>query len=277
MIGLWLLAGSLTFGTEELRTSSELERISDSVILRIAEDAYREGLGLLHDSRKALPHFERARHAYAKLWDHEYRTPLLAGNLAQLSLICDQLPEAIIWYHRGLALDPRNRNLRDGLTLARSKVRYSIEEESKSARPGELSSIIFDGNPCWMAGVCFALYSGSWLLLARGWMRQRRWVFHTGFFLLLVSLAIAYGYWREQRSLFAELKKSNGVIGDGETVLRIGNGALYPPRLRQPLPAGLEVKILLVRGDWLQIELLNGVIGWIRAEEAIFDLDQRIS
>jgi uncharacterized protein YraI len=47
------------------------------------------------------------------------------------------------------------------------------------------------------------------------------------------------------------------------TPLRAGNAASYPVRV--PLPAGAEVRELLRRGAWVQVEVAGGAAGWVPA------------
>ena len=53
------------------------------------------------------------------------------------------------------------------------------------------------------------------------------------------------------------------VVVARPTELRTGNGPDYPPRLDAPLPRGCEARRLFVRGDWWQVELGGGVVGWV--------------
>ena len=49
------------------------------------------------------------------------------------------------------------------------------------------------------------------------------------------------------------------------------HGLNYPPRSETPLNRGVEARLLFVRGDWLQIELSGGEIGWVPSEYALVD------
>jgi hypothetical protein len=61
------------------------------------------------------------------------------------------------------------------------------------------------------------------------------------------------------------------VIADDGVLLRKGNGLSYPPRYETPLNRGVEARLLVSRGDWLQIELEGGEIGWVPREYARVD------
>jgi hypothetical protein len=61
------------------------------------------------------------------------------------------------------------------------------------------------------------------------------------------------------------------VISDDGVLLRAGNGLSYPARSETPLNRGVEARLLYVRGDWLQIELGSGELGWVPREYALVD------
>jgi hypothetical protein len=39
-----------------------------------------------------------------------------------------------------------------------------------------------------------------------------------------------------------------------------------------PLFSGVEARLRFEKGDWLQIELASGEIGWIRCKDALIDV-----
>ena len=50
---------------------------------------------------------------------------------------------------------------------------------------------------------------------------------------------------------------------DGESFVRHPDLPLLPP--------GLEGRRLYERGDWLQIQLVSGEIGWVRRDQVLVD------
>src|SRR5262249_35174178 len=53
------------------------------------------------------------------------------------------------------------------------------------------------------------------------------------------------------------------VVAENEVILRNGNGLSYSEKFAVPVNRGTEARLLFVRGDWLQVELLTGEAGWI--------------
>jgi len=62
------------------------------------------------------------------------------------------------------------------------------------------------------------------------------------------------------------------ITADG-VPLREGNGVAYPARYDAPLNRGVEARLLFVRGDWLQIELAGGEVGWVPGASTVSDAD----
>jgi uncharacterized protein YgiM (DUF1202 family) len=61
------------------------------------------------------------------------------------------------------------------------------------------------------------------------------------------------------------------VIAEDNVILRKGNGLSYPPRYEQPVNRGVEARLRYERGDWLQIELAGGEVGWVPRAVALVD------
>ena len=53
------------------------------------------------------------------------------------------------------------------------------------------------------------------------------------------------------------------VILSGPQTLRSGRGDGYEPVLKQTLGAGVEMRILNERADWVEVELRDGHTGWL--------------
>jgi hypothetical protein len=55
------------------------------------------------------------------------------------------------------------------------------------------------------------------------------------------------------------------VVTADEVAARSADSSLAPLALPDPLPAGVEVRRLEVRGDWTRVRLANGRDVWIRS------------
>jgi len=162
-----------------------------------------------------------------------------------------------------LGKNPDDQSARALLNQLRQDVEYSTPD----MRPTE---------PFWLewralshSGKMLAAWSSLFAATIVGW-RRRRWM---GYFLLAaVSLAVvglislcAFLEWRDNQRNAAKPV----VVVSQHTVLRRGNGEDYPPRIPAALSPGAEVRRLFERHGWLQVELANGIVGWLPVDSAI--------
>jgi hypothetical protein len=77
----------------------------------------------------------------------------------------------------------------------------------------------------------------------------------------MLAADLAFEHWASR----AEGQHPLVVIADDGVLLRKGNGEAYPRRYDTPLNRGVEARLLYARGDWLQIELTSGEVGWVWA------------
>ncbi len=61
------------------------------------------------------------------------------------------------------------------------------------------------------------------------------------------------------------------VIAADGVLLRRGDGLAYMPRYDTPVNRGVEARLLFARGDWLQIELAAGEVGWVPRRLVLLD------
>ncbi len=241
-------------------------------VLRSAEAAFAGAVRQRADPDKAQSLFRTAAELYGQLGERGARNAALYRNEGNAWLLADELPRAILAYRRGLRLSPSDRALQEALAYARDRVHYSVS--GSFARPP------VDDRPPWLprvglAGWSFALllgcYALSWVVLARGWVARRGRLLAlglTGFVLTAIAVGLlAVGAYYEERRHRLPLV----VIAKDGVVLRKGNGEAYPPRCEASLGRGVEAWLLFRRGDWLQVELSGGEVGWAPAAAALVD------
>jgi hypothetical protein len=84
-------------------------------------------------------------------------------------------------------------------------------------------------------------------------------------------LCFAIVFFFQMRAEKTEAEHPLVVISADQTYFHKGNHSLYPRAYDTPLNRGSEARLLQVRGDWLQIELTGGQVGWVPQERALFD------
>src|SRR5262249_17000404 len=106
-----------------------------------------------------------------------------------------------------------------------------------------------------------------------------------------LATAVFVGIWlfQDERQRAWENDHPLVVVAADRVVLHKGNGAAYPwydaangtwekssgprPAERAALNRGVEARLRFDKGDWVQIELTGGEIGWVRRSEVLIDAD----
>lgn len=229
-----------------------------------AESAFRAGVEARTTDTVARPHFLRAAEAYARMREAGANNISLHRNEGHARALAGDIPGAILAYHRGLRLDPDDAGLRNGLAYARSQVAYaSAEEQQRLTPPTEAWPFAKLVLRRYGLFVLTLLALSGWLSLTV-WLttRRQRWLFAGIAFLVVAAV------WTGARAYESDQRVNDAAaVVSRPTFLRQGNGVYYPLRRESPLPAGVEVAIRTQRGDWLQVELADGALGWLPAQK----------
>jgi hypothetical protein len=166
-------------------------------------------------------------------------------------------PELITKYRLLLRTNPDNHLARARLRAQRDLVPYP----SNDMRPDEpWSLILILQSLLWLIIIALGFVVAE---VIRWWLTRRLAVLINAV-AALVAAGILLG-WRER----ARNEETPVVVVARETALRRGNGEEYPKRIDVPLPAGVEMRRLHERHGWLQVELANGVVGWVARDAVI--------
>lgn len=239
---------------------------------RQARDAFESGLESRADPVQAKVYFREAFQWYKEIHDHGTHNAALYRSQGNAALLAGDLPNAILAYRRGLRHDPADAGLQLALRTAREevllKVKGSFGRPPSSDRPPWLPLVGFS---TWSFLWCLLAWSIGWFSLARWRMVNERGPLYIGIVALLLAsgtavflgLATLYEQKANERVLV--------VIAQEELPLRLGNGTSYSSRYQEKLPRGVEASLVHQRGDWLQIELSGGEIGWVPLTGVLLD------
>jgi hypothetical protein len=244
------------------------EDLADPDLLRQAETAFHEGEHAEGTAARAA--FARAAAAYESLRQRGYHSADLYRDQGNAYVLADDLPHAILAYHRGLRLRPNDSALQAGLMHARERVVY--------APPGGFGRPPTRHRPPWLprltsplgAGLALLLYLLGWAAVS-GWLMRRQ-----GGYLLAAACAfavtalLAAGFVLEARQDQDEAEHPLVVIAQDGVFLHKGNGGSYP-HFDVPLNQGVEARLRFDKGTWLQVELAGGEIGWVRRADVLVD------
>jgi hypothetical protein len=250
----------------------EIDPSIEAELSASARTAFAEGLSLRDDPVKAKEHFARAVELYEQLHERVYANAELFRSQGNAALLADDVPRAVLAYRRGLRHAPTDAGLQEGLALARAEVARKAE--------GGLGRPPVEDRPPWLPRVgfstatlagCAAVYALGWVMLARSRMMRRAGLLAAGVGALVLSgvgaglLGLATLYERREQA------RPLVVVARDELPLRLGNGEAYPSRFAAKLPRGAEAHLLFRRGDWVQIELAGGEVGWVPLAAVLLD------
>jgi hypothetical protein len=240
-----------------------------------AEAAFAQGLRLREDGAAARPHFRAAAEAYEELRRRGANGPSIYRNLGHAWLLAGELPRAILTYRQGLRLWPADRGLRADLTDARAEVVFPPYTNLGRA-PGELHP------PWWprvgrgpLAAGAAVSYTLACVCLTRWRMTRRGRLLSMGLAALILAGVLTGFAAVEVRDADDAQSHPAVVIAEDGVLLRRGDGLRFPPRYETPVNRGVEGRLLFERGDWLQVELSGGEVGWVPRKYALIAVGER--
>jgi hypothetical protein len=245
--------------------------LSDPALLEQAEAAFRAGVAHREQPDAARSQFRQAASGYEELRRRGAANVDLYRNQGNAYLLAGDLPQAILAYRRGLPRNPADSFLRADLAYARSQVADSGS--------GGLGRPAVDNRPPWLPYLSLrprlffflCSYSVGWLGIVRWWMVRRTAPLTLGMIAFGLAALVATSIGMEVWSKHQEVLHPLVVVAADDLPLRKGDGILYPSHYQAALHRGVEARLRFERGDWLQIELAGGQVGWIPRSAALVD------
>jgi hypothetical protein len=235
---------------------------SDEQLKTKAEEAFRRGVENRTRLLQARKHFSEATDFYLELHHRGLRTPALYLNLGNAAVLADRWPTALWAYQLGLKLDPNDARLREHRNFVRKKAGLPA---SGQGRPEN------EAWPAWLYRPSLFLltiivavaYSVMCLAFTGAVIRLQSKLLVLSLAALLVTVAAGIALYSELEQAETDQQTPLVVVMDNVPFSR-GNGRSYPthPEIAF-LPRGMEARQLYQRGNWLQIRLSTGEIGWV--------------
>lgn len=233
---------------------------SQEALLAEAESAFAAGHARLTRGESGRAEFLRAAAVLERLEQQGVSNEILQRNRGTSYLLAGDLPRAILHYRLGRRARPDDAALAACLAAARAQV---VHADAAPREPPDAGHRWLD--PRTTSGGAAGLYILGWALLT-GWLiRGRTAMLLGGVAALLASGALA--------ALLVVVGPPGSwpplvVIAGDRVALRMGDGESYPPWSEVRLNRGHEALLRHRRGDWLQIELPDGAVGWVHRRDA---------
>jgi len=209
--------------------------------------------------------FDDAVKSYESIVKQGYRTDILYYNLGNAYYKTKNIPAAILNYERALLLNPGDENIQFNLDLARTFTVDRIEPLP------EFFLITF-----------FKKF--RMLMSTNGWA-------YVGLFFLIVTLVLVYFFWFSHNPSLKRITFSAGIFAivimltsftfsfqQKSNIEKHGYGILIPSVIAVKsspsdsgkdlfvIHAGTKVKIIDSVGDWYEVRIADGNMGWILKE-----------
>ena len=207
--------------------------------------------------------FEEAAQAYARIVEYGVRDPRVHYNLGNAYFKLGRLGPAILQYERALRLAPADRDIRDNLDFARTRIRDRVEEPESPYPVKALREFLEPVSPDTPAVIALGFYwlaaaSFGALCLTGGGAARRALGYAGSTAVLCALLAGAALGWKIHM-----LETTHAVVmEDRADVL---SGPATDNTILFTVHEGTRLEVRSRRDGWLQVSLPNALSGWIAA------------
>jgi tetratricopeptide (TPR) repeat protein len=226
-------------------------------IMDDAAEAYRKG-----DYKKSIELYEKV---VAEHLAKGEESPEIYYNLGNAYFRDNQIGKAILNYNRALLLSPGDSDIRHNLRFANTRIEDKIVPSNRFFLTDWFNSIqnLFNSNT-WgvIAIVLFFLFlacMGVFLFVRILWMRKT--AFYSGIVIFVLVIA-ANVFAFNQKNM--RIHRNKGVVMIPAVSVRTSPDANSKELFQ--LHEGTVVKVRKTDGNWYEIEIINGSVGWLPKE-----------
>ena len=241
------LGGAAVVNAQDSAAQQKLQR---------ARAGYQQSLAQT-DRDKRRSGFAEAEELLRELQAAHPDRPQLLADWGSAALLAQEPGRAILAYRRALRLDPTLARARRNLSFLRE---HLPEWLPRPRAGGTVDSLLFWQQvlpaPHQHVVLAVAVLLGV-ALLSLGSGRRRRLLRTLAILPAVLALAMALSLLSER-----DVRRDAVLVVSGVT-LRSADSIGAPPALGHPLPAGTEVTVGEVRGEWSRVTLADGQTGWL--------------
>ncbi len=187
-------------------------------------------------------------------------------NLGNAYFKCDRLAPAILNYERALRLNPRDTDARFNLEMCQARIVDKIDPIGMFLIARWYHSIgnLYNSNGwAYVSILFFLLFIGC---LFAYFFARRRWLKKSGFFVGILFFTFSV------LSLIYSAQSSHQITNPDEAILFTLSVTVKSSPDKSGtdlfvLHEGTKMKIRSVLGDWSEIELEDGNVGWLLSKE----------
>ncbi len=229
------------------------EEKSDSLIIK-ANKEYSEGL------------YNNAIESYMSLVNSGYESPKLYYNLGNAYFKINEMAPAILYYEKAKKLDPNDSDIDFNLNIARNKIPDKIESVPVLFYVRWWNSMynLFSTNT--LAIICLATFFITLILLAIFFLSNvfiyRKLSFWFGVLFFVFSIT----------SFILSYQKFNSFSSKQQAIVFTPTITIKSSPNQNSVDLfvmheGSKVRIIQHLGDWYEIRIANGSIGWLKSSD----------
>ena len=255
-VALWLAISFAFLAIESPLFADKKELFAE------AQATFDQGL-LLSGQKKRMSMLKAAQLFLTVHRKYQVENGFLFFNIGNAYYEAGELGKAILYYRRAQRLIPGSPELEYNMNLARQDLNVPILTENwwDSLKKGLFFwHFMFDFNTRKVAFM--AAFGLFWAALTVGIFNRHILIKTLSIFLLIVSLGLGGSY---AISTYDHYFSKAGILIDAKTEVRKGPSKSYEKFYEQPLPGGMEFKLLDEQGQWWKIELPNGDQCWMES------------
>lgn len=226
--------------------------LANTTILREANQFFSQAVDTDNPKEAAIL-LDKALLRYEQLY-RDQPAGRLAYNIGNTYYQQGNKAMALVFYKRAIKDIPGDENLLHNMQV----VREELHLDNSHDQPTHPWLPAFVHLKLWHI---ISLYILFWLTATIHYIRKNIMPFGVPATVLLLCLATSTILGME----ILHPKTPEGIITAPDTMARQGNGRSFEPSFKEPLPLGLEFKILEKRGYWLRIQINSGEECWIPA------------
>lgn len=211
------------------------------------------------DPAAAKSLYDDAAAKFQSLIAADVRSSGIEYNLGNTFYRLGDIGRAVVHLRRAERLSPDDSDIQANLRYIRDQVEPRFAPDS-SFPARAWSTIVAGGGR--LAAVGAAAWALAWtLLIVRRFRTQLGPPAVIIVALILGGALLAIPAYARH----ADSSRPAAVIISGGQTPRLGRGETYGPAINRALDAGVEVRIMELRGDWAEIMLPDGKRGWLPA------------
>lgn len=227
--------------------------LSDNNIVDLAAQAYRDG-----DFKKSIELYEQA---VDQGIIHNRVSSQLYYNLGNAYFRDNQLSRSILNYERALLLNPGDGDIRHNLRFANNRTVDRVVPAGDLFLSNWFKAVrnLFSSDTWAIIGIVlfiiFLISVAVYLFVRKLWVRKT--AFYTGIVVFIFMIIV---------NVFAFSQKNERIRGDSAIVMVGAARVNASPDLNSnelfELHEGTKVKVRSSDGNWYEVEIANGSVGW---------------